>query len=197
VFFKIISDRIKAAESDVLFAVMQDDSASSILDALKFVRENNENIFSYGITDTTSSISLYKPGSKRGVLVAGKGGTKILPPPFDKESAIPGIAIHHKFVVVDFKGKNPVAYCGSSNLAFGPEQRNGDNLIEIRDGATVTVFAIEAIRLVDHFSFRNRVTNTPEIDLEASGAAKPWFASYYDPNDLHFVERTLMISAKK
>jgi hypothetical protein len=197
VFFKIISDRIKAAESDVLFAVMQDDSASSILDALKFVRENNENIFSYGITDTTNSISLYKPGSKRGVLVAGKGGTKILPPPFDKESAIPGIAIHHKFVVVDFKGKNPVAYCGSSNLAFGPEQRNGDNLIEIRDGATVTVFAIEAIRLVDHFSFRNRVTNTPEIDLEASGAAKPWFASYYDPNDLHFVERTLMISAKK
>jgi hypothetical protein len=90
-----------------------------------------------------------------------------------------------------------VTYCGSSNLAFGPEQRNGDNLIEIRDGATVTVFAIEAIRLVDHFSFRNRVTNTPEIDLEASGAAKPWFASYYDPNDLHFVERTLMISAKK
>ena len=197
VFFKTISERIKAAQSDVLFAVMQDDSASSILDALKFVRENNENIFSYGITDTTSSISLYKPGSKRGVLVAGKGGTKILPPPFDKESAIPGIAIHHKFVVVDFKGADPVVYCGSSNLAFGPEQRNGDNLIEIRDGAAVTVFAIEAIRLIDHFSFRNRVTNTPEINLQASGAEKPWFLSYYDANDLHFLERKLMISAKK
>jgi hypothetical protein len=194
VFFKTISDRIKAAESDVLFAVMQDDSASSILDALKFVRENNESIFSYGITDTTSTISLYKPGSKRGVLVAGKGGTKVLPPPFNKESPIPGIAIHHKFVVVDFKGKNPVVYCGSSNLAFGPEQRNGDNLIEIRDKGAVTAFAIEAIRLVDHFSFRNRVMNTTEFNLQSSGAEKPWFLSYYDANDLHFLERTLMIS---
>jgi len=194
VFFKIISDRIKTAQSDVLFAVMQDDSASSILDALKFVRENNENIFSYGITDTSSTISLYKPGSKRGVLVAGKGGTKILPPPFNKESAIPGIAIHHKFVVVDFKGENPVVYCGSSNLAFGPEQRNGDNLIEIRDKGAVTAFAIKAIRLVVLFSFRNRVMNTTEINLQPSGAEKPWCLSYYDANDLHFLERTLMIS---
>ena len=196
VFFKTISERIKAAQSDVLFAVMQDDSASSILDALKFVRENNENIYSYGITDTTTSISLYKPHSKRGVLVAGKGGAKILPPPFDKEPAIPGIAIHHKFVVVDFKGKDPVVYCGSSNLAFGPEQRNGDNLIEIRNQAVVTVFAIEAIRLVDHFSFRYRVENTERIDLQTSDATTPWYASYYDPEDLHFVERVLMISAK-
>jgi len=194
VFFKSISERIKAAQSDVLFAVMQDDSASSILDALKFVRENNEGIFSYGITDTSSTISLYKPGSRRGVLVAGKGGTKILPPPFNKESPIPGIAIHHKFVVVDFKGENPVVYCGSSNLAFGPEQRNGDNLIEIRDKGAVTTFAIEAIRLVDHFSFRNRVMNTTEINLQSSGAEKPWYLSYYDAEDLHFLERTLMIS---
>jgi phosphatidylserine/phosphatidylglycerophosphate/cardiolipin synthase-like enzyme len=197
VFFKTISDRVKSAQSDVLFAVMQDSSASSILDALKFVRENNENIFSYGITDTTSTITLYKPHSKRGVLVAGKGGAKVLPPPFDKESAIPGIAIHHKFIVVDFKGQNPVVYCGSSNLAFGPEQKNGDNLIEIHDLGAVTVFAIEAIRLVDHFSFRDRVQNADEVDLQASGADTPWYASYYDPEDLHFVERTLMISGKK
>jgi phosphatidylserine/phosphatidylglycerophosphate/cardiolipin synthase-like enzyme len=195
--FKTISDRIKAAESDVLFAIMQDSSASSILDAVKFVRDSNENIFSYGITDTTSSISLYKPHSKHGVLVAGKGGAKILPPPFNKEPAIPGIAIHHKFVVVDFKGKNPVVYCGSSNLAFGPEQKNGDNLIEIRNLVAVTVFAIEAIRLVDHFSFRNRIENTDEIHLQTSGAETPWYASYYDPEDLHSVERLLMISAKK
>jgi len=195
-FFKTISERIKAAESDVLFAIMQDSSASSILDAVKFVRDNNENIFSYGITDTTTSISLYKPHSKHGILVAGKGGAKILPPPFDKEPAIPGIAIHHKFVVVDFKGKNPVVYCGSSNLAFGPEQKNGDNLIEIRNPAAVTVFAIEAIRLVDHFSFRDRTENTDQIYLQTSGAATPWYASYYASDDLHFVERTLMISAK-
>jgi len=181
-------------QAGALFAIMQYSSASSILDAVKFVRDSNENIFSYGITDTTTSISLYKPHPKLGILVAGKGGAKILPPPIDKEPAIPGIAIHHKFVVVDFKGRNPVVYCGSSNLAFGPEQKNGDNLIEIRNLAAVTVFAIEAIRLVDHFSF---IENTHQIFLQTSGAATPWYASYYDPEALHFIDRTLMISANK
>jgi phosphatidylserine/phosphatidylglycerophosphate/cardiolipin synthase-like enzyme len=195
-FFKTISDRIQDAQTDVLFAVMQDDSASSILDAIKSVRENKEDIFSYGITDTTTTITLYKPHSKHGVLVAGKGGENVLPPPFNKESLIPGIAIHHKFVVVDFKGKAPVVYCGSSNLAFTPEQKNGDNLIEIRDRDAVTVFAIEAIRLVDHFAFRNRKQTPGEEDLHTDEPT-PWYASYYDPDDLHCLTRTLLIAAAK
>lgn len=70
-------------------------------------------------------------------------------------------------------------------------------LIEIRNLAAVTVFAIEAIRLVDHFSFRDRIDNTDRIYLQTSGATTPWYASYYDPEDLHFVERTLLISGKK
>jgi hypothetical protein len=192
-FFKTISDRIKAAKTDVLFAIMKDDSGSSILDAIKFVRENAQDIFSYGITDTTTTITLYKPHTKRGVLVAGKGGAHILPPPFNKESPVPGIAIHHKFVVVDFKGKNPVVYCGSSNLAFTPEQKNGDNLIEIRDRDAVTVFAIEAIRLVDHFAFRDRKDNPKEINLH-NGDDPSWFESYYDPEDLHLLEREILIA---
>jgi phosphatidylserine/phosphatidylglycerophosphate/cardiolipin synthase-like enzyme len=196
-FFKAISDRIKGAKTDVLFAIMKDDSASSILDAIRFVRENNEGIFSYGITDTTQQITLYKPHTKRGVVVAGKGGTHVLPPPFSKESGIPGIAIHHKFVVVDFKGPNPVVYCGSSNLAFTPEQKNGDNLIEIRDRDAVTVFAIEAIRLVDHFAFRDRIQNPDEIDLHHGEEDPPWPDSYYDPEDLHSVERQLLIADPK
>ncbi len=190
-FFKIISDAIQATTSDVLFAIMKDNSASSILDTIRAIRATRQDIFSYGITDTTTTISLYKPHKKNGVLVAGKGGANVLPPPFDRENPIPGIAIHHKFVVVDFKGKNPAVFCGSSNLAFGPEQANGDNLIEIRDRDAVTVFAIEAIRLVDHFAFRNRQANPNEINLHGTEPT-PWSASYYDPADLHFVERTLL-----
>ncbi|MEP6671842.1 MAG: phospholipase D-like domain-containing protein [Chthoniobacter sp.] len=195
-FFKIIADRIKAAQSDVLFAIMKDNSAGSILDAIRFVREKRDNdIFSYGVTDTTKTVTLYKPHTRNGVLVAGKGGAHVLPPPFDEEIGFSGIAIHHKFVVVDFKGANPVVWCGSSNLAFGPEQRNGDNLIEIRDRVVVTVFAIEAIRLVDHFHFRDRTQNQEAMNLEATASADgPWYASYYDETDLHFVERTLLIS---
>jgi len=195
-FFAVISNRIDHAQTDVLFAVMKDDSASAILKAIKAVRDDKEDIFSYGITDTTKTVTLYKPHSKRGVRVAGKGGTHILPPPFNKEAPIPGIAIHHKFVVVDFRGKDPVVYCGSSNLAFTPEQRNGDNLIEIRDPDAVTAFAIEAIRLVDHFAFRDRKQNPKEVDLHTN-EDMPWYASYYDPDDLHYVERTLLVGGRK
>ena len=97
---------------------------------------------------------------------------------------------------MDFRGQEPVVYCGSSNLAFNPEQKNGDNLIEIRDPDAVTVFAIEAIRLVDHFAFRDRTQNPKEANLHAI-AKTPWYASYYDPDDLYFLERTLLIGERK
>ena len=208
-FFDLISKRILSAQSDVLFAVMNDRSVSSILDALH-TQVKAENVFTYGITDVIADkqngVMLYKPNSKRGVLVAGKPGEYILPEPFQEESKTPGISVHHKFVVVDFKGANPVVYCGSSNLAFGPEQSNGDNLLEIRNRNAVTVFAIEAMRLVDHFEWRNALgikgTETPVMPAAGTPATtfylhgsdeSNWVNKYYDPNDLRCVEKELLI----
>ncbi|HEY5408051.1 MAG TPA: phospholipase D-like domain-containing protein, partial [Ginsengibacter sp.] len=209
VFFDLISQRILNAQSDVLFAVMNDRSASSILDALH-TQVKSENVFTYGITDVIADkqngVMLYKPDSKRGVLVAGKPGEYILPEPFEEEAKTPGISVHHKFVVVDFKGANPVVYCGSSNLAFGPEQSNGDNLLEIRNRNAVTVFAIEAMRLVDHFEWRNALAikgtqppvmpaaGTPPNTFYLHGSTESnWVNKYYDPNDLRCVEKELLI----
>jgi len=196
-FFKTISDRIKAAESDVLFAIMIDNSKSSILDA---VREqiDNENVFTYGITDERDNIKLYKPNSKRGIRISALNIETNLPPPFNKIIKIGlGHVIHHKFIVVDFKGKNPVVYCGSSNLAFGPEQKNGDNLIEIHDRDVVTAFAIEAIRLIDHFHWLNRKITDQEkqagYSLRDGREPYNWYAPYYKDSDLKFVERNLLI----
>jgi phosphatidylserine/phosphatidylglycerophosphate/cardiolipin synthase-like enzyme len=134
--------------------------------------------------------------------VAGRGTETALPPPFNKVAKVPGISIHHKFIVVDFKGKNSVVYCGSSNLAYNPEQKNGDNLLEIRDEDVVTAFAIEAIRLVDHFHWRNKKKEAKEkkdpIYLDDNKDEKKiWYKSYYNPDDLHYLERTLLISEKK
>jgi len=199
-FFKSISDRIDGAKSDVLFAIMNDRSKSDILAAVRR-QVQSDNVFTYGIVDIAKDVSLYKPGSKRGIRVAGKGTETVLPPPFNQVPKIDGVSIHHKFIVVDFKGKESVVYCGSSNLAYNPEQSNGDNLIEIRDDDVVTVFAIEAIRLVDHFHWRNtkRTAAEAQIPLNLSDNTNPnklWYASYYDSNDLHFLERTLLIREK-
>jgi phosphatidylserine/phosphatidylglycerophosphate/cardiolipin synthase-like enzyme len=204
-FFALISQRILKAKTDVLFAIMKDNSKSSILDAV-MEQVQSDKVFTYGITDTIgdkTKIYLYKPDSKRGVRVAGKPGQFILPPPFEKERSIPGISIHHKFVVVDFKGKDPVVYCGSSNLAFGPEQKNGDNLIQIRDKDAVTAFAVEAIRLVDHFHFRNSQFIEQQSAKDKKPVLKPvflraskdkkWVDAYYNKKDLLYMERTLLI----
>jgi phosphatidylserine/phosphatidylglycerophosphate/cardiolipin synthase-like enzyme len=197
----------KTGVGSVLFAVMSiDQGTSPVFTALTDLHADDR-IFSYGISDSTAGISLYKPGRKTGVLVTGKPARTQLPPPFNQVRNIGGVGhqVHHKFVVCGFNGDEPVVYCGSSNLALGGEQRNGDNLLAIRDRDVATVFAIEALGLVDHFHFLDRsatvkgpITKLPASKQQAAQSAG-WFLSttdkwaepYFDPNDLHCVDRLL------
>lgn len=191
----------------VLFAVMEiDNGTSSVYEALKALHADDR-IFSFGISDSADGISLYAPHRKTGVLVTGKPVRTQLPPPFNQ---VPGIGvghqIHHKFVVCGFNSRDPVVYCGSSNLALGGEQQNGDNLLEIHDPDVVTAFAIEALALVDHFQFLDKSalgpkskTKPPPASKVVAAEAKQWFLSttdrwtepYFDPEDLHYVDRRL------
>jgi phosphatidylserine/phosphatidylglycerophosphate/cardiolipin synthase-like enzyme len=192
----------------VLFAVMGISGASgAVLPALQNVHRNEE-IFSYGISDSPDGIFLYTPRKKTGVLVSGKPNKTKLPPPFDQVPQIGlGHQVHHKFVVCGFNGKKPVVYCGSSNLALGGEQENGDNLIAIYDEDIATVFAIEALALVDHFDFLDRsaseagqaptALNSPSNQHLAAEAgwflstSDRWVTPYFDNNDLRCTDREL------
>ena len=204
-----IEQEQKQKNGSVLFAVMGLDSGTGpVLPALKELHAD-ENIFSYGISDTPGGIFLYKPGKKTGALVSGKPTATKLPPPFDQ---VPGLGlghqVHHKFIVCGFNGKNPVVYCGSSNLALAGEQVNGDNLIAIHDGDIATVFALEALAMVDHFDFLDRSSTKAKVapakivqsaSKQQQAVAAGWFLSttdrwvapYYDPDDLHNVDRSL------
>jgi hypothetical protein len=214
---KILDDMVKRIQEEetkgtdvgsVLFAVMETGTGTGpVYPALRALH-TNEKIFSYGISDTTNGISLYRAGSKKGVLVTGKPGKSQLPPPFDQ---VPGVGlghqVHHKFVVCGFNRSDAVVYCGSSNLAEGGEKANGDNLLVIYDRDVATVFAIEALALVDHFDFLDRVaTKAGAKKKKPKSASKPqeaenagWFLStdddwvkpYYDSNDLHYADRVM------
>jgi hypothetical protein len=191
---------------NVLFAVMEIDRGPSPVYTALNALHADQRIFSYGISDSPDGIALYAPGRKTGVLVTGKPVRTRLPPPF---SQVPNLGaahqIHHKFVVCGFNGTDPVVFCGSSNLALGGEQLNGDNLLEIHDPDVATVFAIEALALVDHFEFLDRVarrrkTNTkPPTSKKDAAASASWFLStsdrwvrpHVDPNDLRYVDRRL------
>lgn len=197
--FDRINKRIKkAGNTDVLFAIMKDTNASSILDAVKQQVQINK-VFTYGITDSISkkaeyNVFLYKPNSLKGIRVAAKGIENVLPKPFGKVAKVDGYAIHHKFVVVNFKGSDPVVFCGSSNLSFGPEQKNGDNLLEIHDKDIVTAFAIQALALVDHFEWRNKELSDDNMHLDdLSNPAKAWYLPWYNTKDLKNRQRNLYI----
>jgi hypothetical protein len=189
------------SEGSVLFAVMSvDQGTSPVYEALKQLHAN-DGIFSYGISDGPGGISLYKPGRRTGVLISGKPLKTQLPRPFNQIRYVGGVGhqIHHKFVVCGFNGGDPVVYCGSSNLALGGEESNGDNLLAIRDPDVASVFAIEALGLVDHFHFLSRVAEDAKQDKTAAASSAEWFLSttgrwaapYFDSNDLHFVDREI------
>ncbi|HUJ31463.1 MAG TPA: phospholipase D-like domain-containing protein [Candidatus Acidoferrum sp.] len=168
----------------------------------------NESIFTYGISDSPGGIYLYTPGKATGVLVTGKPGSTLLPPPFDQIPVVAGHQIHHKFVVCGVNGADPVVYCGSSNLAVGGEEQNGDNLLEIHDADVATAFAIEALALIDHFNFLDNYTRkstgakaaTPKANSSQAAESAGWFLStddkwaapYFDTGDLHCMERQLL-----
>jgi hypothetical protein len=177
-----------------------------VLPALMALHKSQD-IFTYGISDSPGGISVYPVGKKTGVLVTGKPGKTRMPPPFNQVPSIAEHQIHHKFVVCGFNGDDPVVYCGSSNLALGGEEKNGDNLLAIHDGDVATVFAIEALALVDHFDFLDKARSpskkskpkVPPASRQQAAEAAEWFlsttdkwaAKYFDPNDLHFLDREL------
>jgi hypothetical protein len=203
-----IDEEGKKADGSVLFAVMAiDQGESPVYTALKELH-SDQAIFSFGISDNPGGIALYKPGTKNGVLVTGKPLNTMLPPPFNQVPNIGGVGhqVHHKFVVCGFNGSAPVVYCGSSNLAIGGEQNNGDNLLAIHDGDVATVFAIEALGLVDHFNFLDKyatgqkgapslpVANPQQGALDAHWYLEPsdaWAGAYFDSSDLHCADREL------
>jgi hypothetical protein len=124
--------------------------------------------------------------------------TKNVPPPFKAEfSGGPGIHIHDKFVVVDFNAANPTVFMGSSNLAAGGEQQNGDSLAMIEDESIATMYAIEAVALFDHFHFNekaNAATAATPLTLwfpGKGGQPTPWWKPYYDPTQIQFRDRCL------
>lgn len=185
--------------SSVLFSVMEmgTTSSGSLIPALRNLHKN-DSIFTYGVTDNSSGeISLYKPGRKNGLLINAKTASAELPPPFKKEHSLGSAhAIHHKFVVTNFNKATARVYCGSSNLALGGETQNGDNLLCIKDTDVATVFAIEALRLTDHYNYRS-VKDKEEKD-KAKGIKKKsaklddtgkWVEKFFDTNDIRNLER--------
>ncbi len=184
-----VSWAIKDAKSSVFFAIMATSGGGSVMDELR--RMSARKILSLGTIQQKSGLKMFKGKDDNAAVTSFDFLNENIPEPFEKEwSGGAGQVIHHKFVVCDFNGKNPIVFCGSSNLSSGGEVSNGDNLIAIYDRNAVTCYAIEAIRLFDHYNFRRAHENsTSKNPLRLKGPKEDWFASYYDPKNIKSLER--------
>ena len=144
-------------------------------------------MFVYGVADRrVGGIDVQKPdGNVAPVRPAALG--KNAPEPFKSEpTGGGGNRMHHKFVVIDFDKPSARVYVGSYNFSAPADTQNGENLLLIRDRRIAVAYAVEALRLFDHYHFR--VTQQ-----EASKARKrlalakpprkpgerPWWDEYY------------------
>ena len=189
-----VADAIQNAKSSVLFAVMELSGGGSVLEQLVNL-PSRKDIFSYGMTQTSSGLKIYKPGDANGIIVPFAYLTGKIPAPFQQEfSGGLGQVIHHKFIVIDFNGPKPIVFAGSSNLASGGEKANGDNLLAISDPEVAMAYAIEAVRLVDHYHFRavmKSATNVKPLTLQQSSIKQEWWRPYYDIKDIKCKDRLL------
>ncbi len=227
---KKVAAAIDGASSSVLFAVMELGGGGSVMTQLSQEQAKNPDLFWYGMTQNLAATDGKKgtasedDGQTTGVTVSKPDGQQVLvpfaflkdnvPPPFNEETdGGPGQVIHNKFVVVDFNGANPAVFTGSSNLAAGGEQQNGDNLIGIYDRSIAVMYGVEAIRLIDHFGFRAALKNAKPpkagakavpktkaapknkpLQLQSPGDPGPrWWEGYYKKGMAKFNERALFI----
>ena len=125
-----------------------------ILEAIKKVSAD-DSIFVYGISDReVGGLDLQKPdGNVSPVYPSQLTGD--VPLPFSREpTGGGGIRMHHKFAVIDFGQPTARVYLGSYNFSSPADIKNGENLLLVRDRRIAVSYAVEALRIFDHYHFR-------------------------------------------
>ncbi|HET7697081.1 MAG TPA: phospholipase D-like domain-containing protein [Vicinamibacterales bacterium] len=140
-------------------------------------------------------VEVITPDNKRRI-VRSAALTGNVPAPFSTEPSglsgskgqHRGTRMHHKFVVIDFDTADARVYFGSYNFSVPADEKNGENLVMIKDRAVATSFMIEAVRLYDHYRFRTvqedaRDRKRKVITLQrppAKPSQKPWWQKDWD-----------------
>lgn len=190
-----LADAIKEAKSSVLFAIMEIGKASGpAMDEIRKLPDRDD-IYAFGTTQRLDGdLKVTAPADPDSPFIPFSYLKSKVPLPFRKEIAGgSGQIIHHKFVVCDFNGENPRVYAGSSNLA-NAESSNGDNLVEFADRDVATKYAVEAIRLIDHYRFRSvqkRASSDSPLRLKRRG--EDWSSAFFDPKSPRNLERTVFV----
>lgn len=154
---------------------------------------NGGGVVVYGLSDkSVGGLDVQWPDGNPPVAfpaaLTGSSGGGDLPPPFAAEATGgAGTRLHHKFVVIDFNQPTARVYTGSHNFSVAADTKNAENLFLIRDQRVAVSYAIEALAMFDHYSFRDAEAKSKDaqqpLQLQlppASGSKdKPWWDEYW------------------
>jgi phosphatidylserine/phosphatidylglycerophosphate/cardiolipin synthase-like enzyme len=145
-------------------------------------------VFVSGISDrAVGGIAVQTPNGNVAPVYPASLSSNV-PVPFSKEpTGGGGIRMHHKFVVIDFDQPTARLYLGSYNFSGPADRDNGENLLLITDRRIATSYAVEAVRLFDHYQFRlkqqDAATATATLALRKPPRLPgevPWFDDDYN-----------------
>jgi PLD-like domain len=162
----------------------------------------SKTVHTLGIADASVKagnlgVTVLTPDNKRRI-VRSSALTGNVPAPFKTEPSglsgnkgnHRGTRMHHKFVVIDFDTKDARVYLGSYNFSEVADQKNGENLVLIKDRTVATSYMIEAVRIYDHYRFRTVQEDTKKsgknkkaIELKPAPQRpneKPWWQAHWD-----------------
>ena len=118
--------------------------------------------------------------------VAPQNLTAGLPSPFKEEPTGGfGNRMHHKFVVIDFDTPKARVWLGSYNFSPSADTSNGENLLLFKDRRIATAYAVEAMRIFDHYDFRKspqaQALGAQPLQRPPRAAGEvPWWKKDYD-----------------
>jgi phosphatidylserine/phosphatidylglycerophosphate/cardiolipin synthase-like enzyme len=90
------------------------------------------------------------------------------------------VRVHHKFVVIDAEGENPVVFTGSANFSGNSLHSNDENLLEITQCPRIAgMYMAEFLRLYEHYRARIKSDKDPKTFKLTSDSA--WSRKYFTP----------------
>jgi len=187
----IAEDLTSGTASSVMYSLaFLSQTPGAVREAITAVTEDDD-IFVYGVSDReVDGINLQTPAGNV-FPVYSQALTENVPEPFKSEPAGGGgNRMHHKFVVIDFTLPTARVYLGSYNFSEPADTENGENLLVIRDRRIATAYAVEALRIFDHYHFRVAQVRAEEEEAKPLMLSRPprdpgdvpWWDEYYtDP----------------
>ena len=153
-----IGDAIAATQSSLLYSLaFLYETKGVIRNAITEITDDNtKDVFVYGISDkTVGGLDIQEPNGNTPIAYPA-ALLQDAPPPFkDEATGGNGTRLHHKFVVIDFNTPQACVYTGSYNFSVAADTKNSENLFVIKDPRIATSYAVEAVAMFDHYSFRD------------------------------------------